>query len=341
MNCKCYFLPRPYNPGAGTQPPAFIGRKDLLREFEIMLERTIACRPGKSLVPIGLRGVGKTVLLNHFVEIANKFRCGIVYLEAPESGSFRQILAAQLRKVLGEFDRLGAASEIVKKAIGTLTSFRLSSSPEGAPSFSFGVNPLRGAADSGILSEDITDLFISAAEAARDRSTCIVIAIDEIQYLSEEEFAAIITAVHRTTQLQLPLIFVGTGLPAIPMLAGSAKSYAERLFTFPRIGSLSVSEARAAIEDPAERVGITFSREALDAIIEVTKGYPYFIQEWAYETWNAATVSPISVTTVDLVAPIVQENLDRGFFAVRFDRLTPTEKRNRSPVKLLPSVAWP
>jgi len=304
-----------------------MGRQDLLREFEVALGRTLAGRPGKSLMPIGLRGVGKTVLLNCFVDIAARQKCRVAYIEASEAGNFTQILAAQLRKVLGELDRLGAASAALKKAIGTWRSFSLSVSPEGATSLSFGGDALRGAADSGVLSEDITDVFLAVGEAASERVTCVVIAVDEVQYLDEEEFGAIITAIHRTTQLQLPLLFVGTGLPVIPMLAGNAKSYAERLFHFPRIGSLSIPDIRAAIQGPAEAMGVAFNAEALDAIVEATKGYPYFIQEWAYEAWNLAECSPISIEAIRIAEPIVQEKLDKTFFSVRFDRLTPTEKR--------------
>jgi hypothetical protein len=164
-------------------------------------------------------------------------------------------------------------------------------------------------------------------EAASERVTCVVIAVDEVQYLGEEEFGAVITAIHRTTQLQLPLLFVGTGLPVIPMLAGNAKSYAERLLHFPRIGSLNIPDIRAAIQGPAEAMGVAFNAEALDAIVEATKGYPYFIQEWAYEAWNVAEFSPISIEAIRIAEPIVQEKLDKSFFSVRFDRLTPTEKR--------------
>jgi len=317
----------PYNPGAGTQPPVFLGRDELIEEFRVALERTIAGRPGKSLVPIGLRGVGKTVLLNKFVETARERGAKIAFVEAPEGGAFRQMLAAQLRKILTELDSVGPLSTVVKKAKGALKSFSVTVGLDGSTSFGLGGDALAGTADSGILSEDLTDLLEAVGEAARDRKTCVVLAIDEVQYLNEEEFGALITAIHRTTQQALPLILVGTGLPAIPMLAGNAKSYAERLFNFPRIDSLNDEDARNAIADPAKAQGVVFEEAALDEIVDLTKGYPYFIQEWGYEAWNAAPSSPISAEIVANVRAIVQTKLDRSFFSVRLDRLTPSERK--------------
>ena len=317
----------PYNPGAGTQPPVFIGRDELIQDFRVALERTIRGKPGKSLVPIGLRGVGKTVLLNRFIDIAIDRGCKIAFIEAPENGAFQQTLAAKIRKVLADLDSSGPLSVVVKRALSILKSFSVSVGTDGSTTLAIAGDPLVGTADSGILAEDLTDLLVAVGEAARDRSTCVVIACDEIQYLNEEEFGALIAAVHRTTQLALPLILVGTGLPAIPMLAGNAKSYAERLFNFPRITSLNDEDAREAIADPASDQGVTYEPEALDAIVRVTSGYPYFIQEWGYEVWNAADRTPISADVVSVVHKVVQEKLDRSFFSVRLDRLTPSERK--------------
>ncbi len=317
----------PYNPGAGTEPPNFIGREELLRSFDISLARTMRGAPGKSLMPIGLRGVGKTVLLNKFVFNAQERGCKVAFIEAPETATFRLILASQLRKVLADLDRGGPVSAVIRNAMGILRSFSLTIGLDGAASVAFSGAAIEGVADSGLFSEDVTDLFEAVGSAARERSTAVVIAIDEVQYLSEEEFAGVISGIHRTTQLGLPVMLVGTGLPALPMLAGNAKSYAERLFDFPRIRSLDVADARRAIAEPANAMDVVFSDEALTSMVEVTEGYPYFIQEWSYEVWNAAERSPIEVTVVNAVHPIVQAKLDKSFFSVRLDRLTPTERR--------------
>jgi hypothetical protein len=232
-----------------------------------------------------------------------------------------------MRKVLAGLERSGPFSKVVKRAAGVLKSFTVSIGADGTTTLGIAADALAGSADSGIFSEDLTDVLEAVGEAAADRGTCVVIAIDEVQYLGEEEFAALISAIHRTTQRALPVILVGTGLPALPMLAGNAKSYAERLFNFPRITSLSDAEARQAIAEPANAMNVEFDDDALGVIVDVTKGYPYFIQEWAYEVWNAAPSSPISRAVVTRVGSIVQDKLDKSFFSVRLDRLTPTERR--------------
>ena len=191
---------------------------------------------------------------------------------------------------------------------------------------SIDVEALAGQADSGDLAEDVTDLLVAAGEAAQTRGTGLLLAIDEVQYLSDTELAALIMAIHRTTQLNLPVVLVGAGLPQLPGLAGDAKSYAERLFEFPEIGSLSEEDAKAAILIPAQDQDVEFSDDALQMILETTHGYPYFLQEWGYHLWNAAQASPITGDDVRRVHPLVVDHLDKNFFLVRFDRLTPKEK---------------
>lgn len=313
----------PFSPGAGTPPPAFIGRADLLSSYEIALNRTIKGRPGKSIMPIGLRGVGKTVLLNRFVEISEDKEMVAAFIEAPETGDFKRLLAAKLRSILLELDR-GSVSQAVKRALGALKSFSYNL-PEGG-SVSLDIDPLAGTADSGVLSEDITDLLVETGRAALDRRRGLLLAIDEVQYLEAEELAALISGIHRTVQLKLPVILVGAGLPQLPGLAGNAKSYAERLFNFPEIGSLQSSEAKEVISVPAAAENVEFSGPALNRILDFTKGYPYFLQEWGYHVWNAAPSSPIDLGHVDAAAGHVREQLDENFFRVRMDRLTPAEK---------------
>lgn len=317
----------PFNPGAGTPPPALVGRDALIEALRVAVQRAAQGRPGQSLMPIGLRGVGKTVLLNRFMDEASQLGAHAVLIEAPEDGNLRQLLAREARRVLLHLDRLGSLSEKVKRALRVFRSFTITPGPDGSLSAGVGVEPEIGTADSGLLAEDVTDLLSALGEAAKDRSTALVIAIDELQYLDEEELGALIMAIHRTTQLQLPVILVGAGLPQLPGLAGNAKSYAERLFTFPEIGPLSAAEARLALTRPAATAGVDIEAAAVEAILEHTHGYPYFLQEWAYETWNAAEGDAIRRGDVERAAPRVIEKLDNNFFRVRFDRLTPTEKK--------------
>ena len=320
-------ISNPFSPGAGTPPPALVGRDALIATFRVAVQRTMQGRPGQSLMPIGLRGVGKTVLLNRFIEEARALGAHAALIEAPEDGNLRQLLAREARRVLLQLDRAGALSQAVKRALRVFKSFSITVGPDGSLSAGVDVDAETGAADSGNLADDVTDLFVALGEAAKDRQTALVVAIDELQYLSEEELGALIMAIHRTTQLQLPVVLVGAGLPQLPGLAGNAKSYAERLFTFPEIGPLARDEGRLAVTRPAEAEGVRVEEAAVDAILNQTHGYPYFLQEWAYETWNVAAGDSIELADVERAAPRVIEKLDTNFFRVRFDRLTPTERK--------------
>ncbi len=274
-------------------------------------------------MPVGLRGVGKTVLLNRFAEIAQNEGCEVGFIEAPETGDFRTLLAVRLRKVLLSLDQ-GTARKTVLKAMRVLKAFTLQL-PDGS-TISFDVDALAGQADSGILADDMTDVLVAVGEAAKDRSSGLLLAIDEVQYLEAQELAALITAIHRSTQLGLPVVLVGAGLPQLPGLAGEAKSYAERLFDFPLIGSLDAEQAAEAIAIPATEAGVSFDSDALAEVVAEAHGYPYFLQEWGYHVWNHATSTSISLDDVRAVRPSVIDQLDRNFFLVRFDRLTPKEK---------------
>lgn len=317
-------LTNPYRPGAGTLPPALIGRDQLIDRFGIIVRRALDGRPGKSVMPIGRRGVGKTVLLNRFAEIAQDEGFKIAFMEAPESGNFATLLAAKLRRILLEYDR-GAVSAAVNRALRILKSFSFTL-PDGV-TIRIEPEPLSGQADSGILSEDITDLLVAAGQAAMARGSAILLIVDEVQYLSSEELGAAIVAIHRTTQLNLPVVLVGAGLPQLPGLAGEARSYSERLFEFPEIEALSAEEARAALQVPAEQQGVEITPDALDAMVDRSSGYPYFLQEWGYHAWNAAGDRRIVLADVDSAQPEVQQALDQNFFRVRLDRLTPKERQ--------------
>lgn len=316
-------LDNPYRPGAGTPPPALIGRDALIDSFGITVRRAIAGRPGKGYMPIGLRGVGKTVLLNRFAEIAEHEGLKVAFVEVPESADFRTLLAIRLRRVLLDLNG-GHAKRAVTRALGVLRSFTLGL-PDGS-SIGIGVDALAGRADSGVLSEDLTDLLLATGEAATDQRSGVLIAVDEVQYLDAVELGSLITAIHRTTQLNLPVVLVGAGLPQLPGLAGEAKSYAERLFDFPSVGSLSPDDAAAALAIPARQLGVTLTDAAIALIVAESHGYPYFLQEWGSHVWNDAERSPISEADVRAVRPAVIDQLDRNFFLVRLDRLTPKEK---------------
>ncbi len=328
-------LENPFRPGAGTPPPALVGRDALIEQFRVTVGRAVRGRPGKSLMPIGLRGVGKTVLLNRFEEVAEAEGLRFGYVEAPDDGGFVRLLAARLRSILMELERTGAASRAVRRALGALRSFTLGL-PDGS-SISIAADAIVGVADSGELSDDLTDVLVAAGRAAADRDTGVVLAIDEVQYLAADELSALITAIHRTLQLDLPVVLVGAGLPQLPALTGDAKSYAERLFSFPRIGSLEPAEARAVLELPVREQRVRFRHDALDRLLELTQGYPYFLQEWGYEVWNVAPRTPITLADVDRATPLVRQRLDDNFFLVRVDRLTPAEREYlRAMAKLGP-----
>jgi hypothetical protein len=300
-----------------------IGRDELIDRFGITMRRAVEARPGKSLMPIGLRGVGKTVLLNRYSEIAEQEGLEVAFIEAPETGDFRTLLAVRLRKVLLQLERHGAVQAVLK-ALRVLKTFSLQL-PDGSR-IAIDVDALAGEADSGILAEDITDLIVAVGEAAADRGSGLLLAIDELQYLSGDELGALITAIHRTSQLNLPVVLVAAGLPQLPGLAGDAKSYAERLFDFPEIDSLRPDETTDALAIPARDLGMDYTDAALELIVQKSHGYPYFLQEWGYHVWNHAADSPITAEDVGSVEPVVIDQLDRNFFLVRFDRLTPKEK---------------
>jgi AAA ATPase-like protein len=317
-------LRNPYRPGAGTPPPALIGRDELINRFGVIIRRALIGRPDKSLMPIGLRGVGKTVLLNRFCEIAGQEGFATAFIEAPETGDFRTLLAMKLRRVLLDLRR-NRVTEAVLKALKVLKAFSLQL-PDG-PSMTLDVEPLLGSADSGILAEDVTDLLIAVGQATRSCSIGFLLAIDEVQYLKTEELAALIMAVHRTAQLNLPVVLAGAGLPQLPGLAGEAKSYAERLFDYPSVGELGKEDAAAALLIPAQAAGADFEPEALKRIVREARGYPYFLQEWGYRVWSTAEGPLIRASDVDAARAAVINQLDKNFFLVRYDRLTPMEKQ--------------
>ena len=317
----------PFAPGAGAPPPALAGRGQLLERANIALGRQQRGLHAKSLMLVGLRGVGKTVLLNRIRENAEAAGYMAVIAEAPEGKPLAALLIPVLRGLLFRLDRLGALSEQVKRGLRVFKSFaRTVKLKVGEIEVGLDVDPEVGSADSGDLEADLPDMLAALGEAARARGTAVAIILDELQYVSELDLSALIMAVHRLSQRRLPVALVGAGLPQLVGLAGRSKSYAERLFDYPKVGALGDADAAAALAQPAAAKGVAFTAEALDEIVRRTEGYPYFLQEWGYQVWSHAAASPITLETVRAAEPAVIANLDESFFRVRFDRLTPAEK---------------
>lgn len=317
----------PFSPGAGAPPPELVGRDPLLEQARILLGRVKLKRPEKSLLLTGLRGVGKTVLLNDIERMAKAAGYQTLLLEAHEEKPLGELLYPALRGLLYELDRTAGAGDKVKRGLAVLRSFIGSIKLTlGDVALGLDIEPAKGAADSGDLEIDLPNLFMAIAEAAEERGCAVAILMDEIQYLSQKELGALIMAMHKMQQKQLPLVLLAAGLPVLPGMAGESKSYAERLFNFPDIGALSAADAAKALRDPARDAGVEFQEDALQEVFRLTRGYPYFIQEWGYQAWNMAAASPITLQTVRTATPEVMRRLDRNFFRVRFDRLTPGEK---------------
>lgn len=317
----------PFSPGAGAPPPELVGRTPILDEAAILLGRIKRKRPEKSMLFTGLRGVGKTVLLNEIEHKAREEGYRTIFIEAHEGKALGSLIAPHLWKLLFEFDRVAGLGNKVKRGLSVLRSFILALKVTvNDVTIGLDIEPERGVADSGDLEIDLPNLFVALAEAAEERKNFIAIFIDEIQYFNQKELGALIMAMHKIQQRQLPLVLLGAGLPILLGLAGDSKSYAERLFNFPDVGALSQSDAEKALNDPAKAQGVIFESDALTEIYRLTKGYPYFLQEWGYQTWNHALTSPITIEFVQNATKTVIQRLDKNFFRVRFDRLVPSEK---------------
>ena len=318
----------PFSPGAGSPPPELAGRDGILEQARVLLGRVLAKRPEKSLLLTGLRGVGKTVLLNEIERMAQASGYRTILIEAHEGKSLAVLLAPQLRRLLFDLDRIAGAGDKVRRGIAVLKSFVGAIKIKvGEIDISLDIEPEPGTADSGDLETDLPSLFMAVGEAAQERGVAVALLIDELQYFSSQELSALIMAMHKMQQRQLPLLLIAAGLPILPGLMGESKSYAERLFSFPDIGPLPEPDATKALQDPVHQAGEAFEPAALAEIFRLTRGYPYFLQEWGYQAWNHATASPISLAVVRQTSALVAQRLDENFFRVRFDRLTPREKK--------------
>jgi hypothetical protein len=317
----------PYTPNAGAQPPALVGRDGELEAFEVLLARLLQGRTEQSMLITGLRGVGKTVLLNRFEELAREGGWTTVEAEITKNSDFGDRMANLVRRALLQLAPRARWKGRAARAAAVLRSFQVTARPDGSVTAGFDIEPAEGLADSGRLDEDLTDVFVALGEAAQEHDTGVVFLIDEVQFLRIVEFEALIAAIHKTVQRQLPITLVGAGLPQLPHLAGEAKSYAERLFKFPQIGRLSDDQAREALTEPVAGLGVSFVPEAVAAVVDYTEGYPYFLQEFGSALWNEIDGSPVTAEDVSLAQAAVEAKLDGGFFRVRVERTTELEQR--------------
>jgi hypothetical protein len=316
----------PYTPNAGARPPALVGRDAELEGFEILLERLRRGYTEQSMLITGLRGVGKTVLLGAFEDRALNNGWVTVSTEITKNEPFGPRMGTMVRRALFQVAPKASWTDRIRRAAGVLKSFSVTVASDGSVTAGIDVDAVEGMADSGNLSDDLTDLLVALGEAAQDEKTGVAFLVDEVQFLRSNEFEALIAGLHRTVQRQLPITLVGAGLPQIPRLAGEAKSYAERLFKFPRIGKLSAPEAEAALTEPATERGVSYDPGAIDVIVAYTEGYPYFLQEYGKIVWDVAPEGqPISRRVAEEAQRTVEQKLDESFFRVRAERTTELE----------------
>lgn len=319
----------PYTPNAGAEPRYLAGRESELESFRVLLRRLKKGYSDQSMIVVGLRGVGKTVLLGAFRNIAEE-EGDLVAVEAEitKHEDFGYRMGALVRRALFAVAPSAKWKDRARRAAAVLRSFQITVTAQGELTAGLAsVDPEEGVADSGNLADDLTDVFVALGQAAQEHGKGIVFILDEVQFLHLREFEALIAALHKTVQRRLPITLVAAGLPQLPELAGEAKSYAERLFRFPTVDSLEPVEARQALIEPARVQGVTFEDDAVNEIMTYTEGYPYFIQEYGSVVWNLAEATPITIEDVRLAREGVEAKLDESFFRVRADRTTDSELR--------------
>ncbi|MEM9010248.1 MAG: ATP-binding protein [Pseudomonadota bacterium] len=316
----------PFTPGAGNAPAELAGREAIIEAADIAFDRTLNGLFAKDQILLGLRGVGKTVLLNTLRDMAKAKGFETIRFEAAGPGELGRNLTQDLGVILRKLDLKERADAYLGRAALALQSFAaiFRIKIEG---IDFGVRPAAEAPIvSGDLERDLPELMLAVLDAAARRKGAIGLFIDEVQYLEKRELAALARLCHEVAQAGLPFVFVGAGLPQIAKLAGDAKSYAERLFDYPDVGPLDAAAARQALVEPAARFDATFEEQALAEIIARTEGYPYFLQTWGKFAWDEAEGDTITLDAVRLAEPAIVADLDRSFFRTRFDRLSPAER---------------
>jgi hypothetical protein len=316
----------PYNPGAGTRPYELTGRNSQVHGMEVTLQRLLSGRSGRSQLLTGLRGVGKTVLLEEFSRTASRLGYIHEHVEISEDGKLPLRLAAAMRRVLIKLDRKKRVGEAVVRALGSLKAFTLTL-PDGV-SLNIDVPVVHGLTDSGDLAGDLAGLFEELSRLAKAHDTGVLVTIDEMHYIPISTLEPLIMGLHRTSQLGLPITIAGAGLPSLPAVAGEAKSYAERLFTFPTIDSLDNDEVADALTAPAAAEGVVWTEDAVARLYELSHGYPYFIQEFGKQAWDLADEDSRMITRDDVEqgVPLAIDELDSGFFQVRTGKTTDQER---------------
>lgn len=315
----------PFAPGAGSQPPELAGRQAIIEDARVAIERALLCKSSRSQMFLGLRGVGKTVLLNAVETMAKERGHLTSIIEAPENKSLSEQLLPRVHQVLRKLSMTEEAKAKAYDAMRALRSFASVFKLEYGD-LTIAVDPEVGVADSGDLENDLPELFVRVGEAAKAAGKAWTLLIDEVQYLSQKDLAALIVSLHKINQANLPVLFFGAGLPQVAALSGEAKSYAERLFHYPDVGALPEPDAKAAIRQPVNDEGAAIENDALTEIFLKTKGYPYFLQEWGHQSWNLASGNTITLQDAREAEATTLKRLDDGFFKVRFDRLTPKER---------------
>lgn len=321
----------PYAPGAGQRPPELAGRDDELQAFDVVLERIARGRPERSLVLTGLRGVGKTVLLNQLRSAAISRGWGTGKIEARPDQSLRRPISSALHMALRELGPRHGDQESVAEVLGVVKAFAQRVNAAEAKvrdrwQPGIDVPAATGRADSGDMEIDLVELLSDAAGVAADIGSGIALFIDEMQDIQPDDVSAICAACHELSQQGAPLIVVGAGLPHLPAVLSASKSYSERLFRYLRIDRLERAAADRALLAPAEREDVTFEPAALDALYEAADGYPYFVQAYGKVTWDVAASSPVTAADVAMAAPVAEAELAVGFFGSRYDRATPAER---------------
>jgi hypothetical protein len=315
----------PYTPGAGTVPPALAGRETELERFDVLLDRLWRGNSAQSQIVTGLRGVGKTVLLNRFRELAEERDWITVEYEIDSRTELGALMARLCRRALYSVDAPKRWGARARRAAEVLKAFTLTVDPQGTVSIGANIEAASGRADSGLLADDLTDVIVELGEAAREKRTGVLFLLDEVQFLSRGDLEALILALNKATQRRLPITLVAAGLPQIPKLAGEAKSYAERLFTFPKIGKLPDGDAARALVEPATTHGVVVDEDAVAIAIAFTEGYPYFLQELGSAVWDIAEDDHVTAADMRTALPLVEQKIDNSFFLVRVERCTDLE----------------
>jgi hypothetical protein len=317
----------PYTPGAGSRPAALTGRGTQIDRFRVVLGRLSLGAPEQGMAIHGLRGVGKTVLLNKLEEVAIEAGWATSFAEVRRGDDFRALMARAIYNTIRQLDVRQMGRRAIDRLMAAFASFSATVSSEGSITFGIDAAPARGTADSGHLETDLVEIFLELGSAAANAETGVAVLLDELQLATPSDLEALVAAVHRANQKALPVAMVAAGLPTLPEALAEAKTYAERLFSFPRLGALDSTDARNALVLPARAQGVEYADDALDLILERAEGYPYFLQEWGRGVWDVAVANPIGAEDVRAAIPEVERKLAEDFFAVRLARTTPAERR--------------